>query len=117
MNALTYLNSYPILQSDKARKGESVEQEYNQNSRERTGNVADRFTVRIRGTGSVIKKDNIYYAFYTAHNGNIEPKEVIRMATSTDINANGWEKSREFMQQLNIWNIFLKICCWEQSMN
>ncbi|MCI8764888.1 MAG: family 43 glycosylhydrolase [Lachnospiraceae bacterium] len=49
------------------------------------------------GTGSVIKKDDVYYAFYTAHNGNIEPKEVIRMATSTDINANGWEKSREFM--------------------
>ena len=49
------------------------------------------------GTGSVIKKDDVYYAFYTAHNGNIEPKEVIRIATSTDINANGWEKSREFM--------------------
>lgn len=49
------------------------------------------------GTGSVIKKDDVYYAFYTAHNGNIQPKEVIRTATSKDINANGWEKSREFM--------------------
>jgi len=49
------------------------------------------------GTGSVIKKDDLYYAFYTAHNGNIEPKEVIRLATSEDINANAWEKSRKFM--------------------
>ncbi len=49
------------------------------------------------GTGSVIKKDDVYYAFYTAHNGNIEPKEVIRIATSTDINAKDWEKSKEFM--------------------
>lgn len=49
------------------------------------------------GTGSVIKKDDVYYAFYTAHNGNIEPKEVIRIATSRDINANNWEKSKDFL--------------------
>ena len=49
------------------------------------------------GTGSVIKKDDTYYAFYTAHNGNIQPKEVIRIATSKNINSNYWEKSKDFM--------------------
>ena len=27
------------------------------------------------GTGSVIEKDGLFYAFYTAHNGKLHPKE------------------------------------------
>lgn len=36
------------------------------------------------GTGSVIKVDGLYHAFYTAHNGSLNPKEAIMHATSTD---------------------------------
>lgn len=43
------------------------------------------------GTGSVIKDTNgIYHAFYTGHNGNLSPKEVIMHATSKDMMT--WEK-------------------------
>ena len=37
------------------------------------------------GTGSVFKKDGIYYGFYTGHNGNLDPQEKIMLATSTDL--------------------------------
>lgn len=42
------------------------------------------------GTGSVFKDGDTYYAFYTAHNGNLDPKEFIYLATSKDLN--NWEK-------------------------
>ena len=42
------------------------------------------------GTGSVFKHDNTYYAYYTAHNGDLDPKELIYLATSTDLKT--WTK-------------------------
>lgn len=49
------------------------------------------------GTGSVFKKDGIYYGFYTGHNGNLDPKEKIMLATSTDLIT--WTKKPSFMLQ------------------
>lgn len=42
------------------------------------------------GTGSVFKEGNTYYFFYTAHNSEMDPKEEIFLATSTDLKT--WEK-------------------------
>lgn len=50
---------------------------------------------RALGTGSVFKHNNIYYAFYTAHNGDLDPKEKIMVATSTDLN--NWTKNTDFV--------------------
>jgi beta-fructofuranosidase len=36
------------------------------------------------GTGSVIEKDGAFYAFYTAHNGRLVPKEMFKLSISTD---------------------------------
>ncbi len=36
------------------------------------------------GTGSVIKVGDVYHAFYTGHNGYLNPKEAIMHATSSD---------------------------------
>jgi len=47
------------------------------------------------GTGSVIEKDGIYYAFYTAHNGNLSPKETFRLSISKD-GMETWEKQEDF---------------------
>lgn len=47
------------------------------------------------GTGSVIEKDGIYYAFYTAHNGGLYPKETFRLSISKD-NMETWEKDLDF---------------------
>ncbi|MBA4283836.1 MAG: glycosyl hydrolase [Candidatus Puniceispirillum sp.] len=49
------------------------------------------------GTGSVFKKDGIYYGFYTGHNGNLDPKEKIMLATSTDLKI--WTKKPLFSLQ------------------
>lgn len=49
------------------------------------------------GTGSVFKHNNVYYAFYTAHNGELSPKEKIYLATSTDLKT--WTKQPEFSLQ------------------
>ncbi|GIZ15628.1 glycoside hydrolase family 32 protein [Capnocytophaga catalasegens] len=49
------------------------------------------------GTGSVIKHNETYYAFYTAHNGNLNPKEKIHLATSTDLIS--WQKKNDFSLQ------------------
>jgi beta-fructofuranosidase len=49
------------------------------------------------GTGSVFKKDGIYYGFYTGHNGNLDPKEKIMLATSTDLIT--WTKVPSFLLQ------------------
>ncbi|MDO4229960.1 MAG: glycosyl hydrolase, partial [Capnocytophaga sp.] len=49
------------------------------------------------GTGSVIKHDGVYYAFYTAHNRNLDPNEKIYLATSTDLVT--WEKKTDFSLQ------------------
>lgn len=46
------------------------------------------------GTGSVFKNGNTYYAFYTAHNGDLDPKEKIYLATSSDLNT--WTKQPSF---------------------
>lgn len=49
------------------------------------------------GTGSVIKKENIYYAFYTGHKWNHspeDPKEAIMLAMSTDLQQ--WYKQSGF---------------------
>jgi len=43
------------------------------------------------GTGSVIEKDYVFYAFYTAHNGRLTPKETIRLSVSTNAMAT-WNK-------------------------
>ena len=48
------------------------------------------------GTGSIIKNGNTYYAFYTGHNGNLDPKEKIFLATSTDLVT--WEKKGVILQ-------------------
>lgn len=46
------------------------------------------------GTGSVIEDENgLYHAFYTGHNGNLEPKEAIMHAVSNDLE--NWEKLPE----------------------
>ncbi len=60
---------------------------------------------RALGTGSVVQgPDKLYYAFYTAHNSALSPKEVIMRATSS--NLDNWEKDRSFSleasNQLNI---------------
>jgi beta-fructofuranosidase len=49
------------------------------------------------GTGSVFKRNGIYYAFYTGHNGNLDPKEKIMLATSTDLK--NWNKDPSFLLQ------------------
>lgn len=46
---------------------------------------------RALGTGSVIKAGNSYYAFYTAHNGALFPKEKIMVAVSSDLST--WSKT------------------------
>ncbi len=45
------------------------------------------------GTGSVFKDGNTYYAFYTGHNGDLDPKEIIYWATSTDLKT--WTKDTQ----------------------
>ena len=49
------------------------------------------------GTGSVFKFNGIYYAFYTGHNGNLDPKEKIMLATSRDLK--NWTKDPSFLLQ------------------
>lgn len=49
------------------------------------------------GTGSVIKHNGMYYAFYTAHNRNLNPNEKIYLATSKDLLT--WEKKTDFSLQ------------------
>jgi len=49
------------------------------------------------GTGSVFKKDGVYYGFYTGHNGSLDPKEKIMLATSTDLKT--WIKKPLFQLQ------------------
>lgn len=46
------------------------------------------------GTGSVFKDGTTYYAFYTAHNGELDPKEKIYLATSTNLQT--WNKQTSF---------------------
>ena len=43
------------------------------------------------GTGSVIEKDGLYYAFYTSHNSRVNPVESIMIAISDD-NMETWVK-------------------------
>lgn len=50
---------------------------------------------RALGTGGVFKHDGLYYAFYTAHNGNLDPREKIMLATSTDLQ--NWSKDPSFV--------------------
>ncbi len=52
------------------------------------------------GTGSVFKKDGIYYGFYTGHNGNLDPQEKIMLATSTDLIT--WTKNPLFLLQASL---------------
>jgi beta-fructofuranosidase len=52
------------------------------------------------GTGSVFKKDGIYYGFYTGHNGNLDPQEKIMLATSTDLIT--WTKNPSFLLQASL---------------
>ncbi|WP_010416694.1 glycoside hydrolase family 32 protein [Anaerophaga thermohalophila] len=50
------------------------------------------------GTGSVIKKNGVYYAFYTGHKWNHapdQPKEAVMVATSTDLY--NWKKNDDFI--------------------
>lgn len=47
------------------------------------------------GTGSVYKKDDTYYAFYTSHNGRLDPVEQMMLSISTD-NMETWTKQPEF---------------------
>jgi beta-fructofuranosidase len=49
------------------------------------------------GTGSVFKRNGVYYAFYTGHNGILDPKEKIMLATSTDLK--NWNKDPSFLLQ------------------
>jgi beta-fructofuranosidase len=49
------------------------------------------------GTGSVFKRNGTYYAFYTGHNGILDPKEKIMLATSTDLKT--WTKNPSFQLQ------------------
>lgn len=46
------------------------------------------------GTGSVFKHDGVYYGFYTGHNGKLEVREKILLATSTDLEV--WNKVEGF---------------------
>src|SRR5690606_28741471 len=49
------------------------------------------------GTGSVLKKDHLYYGFYTGHKWNHsagEPKEAVMLATSN--NLTDWDKVGSF---------------------
>lgn len=49
------------------------------------------------GTGSVIKKENVYYGFYTGHKWNHnsgQPKEAVMLATSN--NLTDWDKVGSF---------------------
>lgn len=46
------------------------------------------------GTGGVFKHNGTYYAFYTAHNADLDPHEMIYLATSKDLNT--WEKQTSF---------------------
>lgn len=57
-----------------------------------TGTAADQDGAL--GTGSVFKKDGLYYGFYTGHNGNLDPKEKIMLATSSDLKT--WTKQPSF---------------------
>jgi len=50
---------------------------------------------RALGTGGVFKHNGVYYAFYTAHNGNLDPREKIMLATSTDLQ--NWTKDPSFV--------------------
>lgn len=47
------------------------------------------------GTGSVIKVGDTYYAYYTGHNGNLNPAEKIYLATSKDMKQ--WTKQKDFV--------------------
>lgn len=49
------------------------------------------------GTGDVFKYNNKYYAFYTAHNANLDPKEKIYLATSDNLET--WTKQPSFSFQ------------------
>ncbi|KIA87447.1 glycoside hydrolase family 32 protein [Flavobacterium sp. AED] len=60
-----------------------------------TGTVTDQDGAL--GTGSVFKLNGIYYAFYTGHNGILDPKEKIMLATSTDLKT--WTKDPSFLLQ------------------
>ena len=46
------------------------------------------------GTGSVFKHNGTYYAFYTGHNGKLDPREKILLATSSDLKT--WTKNTSF---------------------
>lgn len=46
------------------------------------------------GTGSVFKHNGRYYAFYTGHNGALDPREKILLATSSDLK--NWTKEPSF---------------------
>jgi len=46
------------------------------------------------GTGSVFKHNGIYYGFYTGHNGKLDPREKILLATSSDLKT--WTKVEDF---------------------
>jgi len=37
------------------------------------------------GTGSFIKAENTYYCYYTGHNRNLDPAEMVMLATSSDL--------------------------------
>lgn len=60
-----------------------------------TGNSSDQDGAL--GTGSVFKWNGTYYAFYTGHNGILDPKEKIMLATSTDLKT--WTKNTSFKLQ------------------
>ena len=60
-----------------------------------TGNATDQDGAL--GTGSVFKWNGTYYAFYTGHNGILDPKEKIMLATSTDLKS--WTKNPSFQLQ------------------
>lgn len=49
---------------------------------------------RALGTGSIFKNEGIYYAFYTGHNGDLDPREKILLATSNDLKT--WKKDTSF---------------------
>jgi len=46
------------------------------------------------GTGSIMEHAGKYYAFYTGHNGALDPREKILLATSNDLNT--WTKDSGF---------------------
>jgi beta-fructofuranosidase len=52
------------------------------------------------GTGSVFKKNGIYYGFYTGHNGNLDPQEKIMLATSSNLTT--WTKNPSFQLQASL---------------